>query len=113
MIVSVRSRSCAIVHLAKLAYARPCVVQHETNPGEYCRHDAIAARRLELENAGHYCANPRTDCAANHDARAVQTRLDGLLAEAKPRSRLARAQAFDVAQHEHRAVRFWKGIDRV
>src|SRR6478672_8055962 len=81
------------------------------NLRQHRRDDAIAARRLELEGAGGRAADARRHRTANHRARAMQSRLDGFFAEAQPLARFRRAQAFDVAQHEHRAIRFREGID--
>ncbi len=50
--------------------------------------------------------------APDHHARAVQARLHGLVAEAETGAGLARAEPFDVPQHEHQAIVLRQGVYR-
>src|SRR5262245_64665705 len=78
---------------------------------EYVSDDAIAARRLELKRAGRCLAKTRRNGASNHRASAVQPRLHGLLAQPQAFSRLGRAEALDITEHEDRAIRVRQTID--
>ena len=82
-----------------------------SDPGEHGRDDAIASGGVELEGAGGDFTDPGGHGAANHRARAMQARLDRFLSETQSFSRFAGTQAFDVAQHEHGAIRVGKGVD--
>ena len=65
---------------------------------EHARDDSIAARRVELECAGHDRSEPPGHDATDHHARPVQPGLDGLIAKPETEAGLRRAQPLDVAQ---------------